>query len=75
VLTIAVTAFCLSSTYPLLDQKRPDGTVIAPKIHLVLTFGAHFLLVRLEPAASPDGSKRSITKSMVEQAMEAIRSV
>ena len=75
VLTIAVTAFCLSSTYPPFDQKRPDGTVIRPgKIHLGLDLrGGTSFLIRLEPAASPDGSKRSITKSMVEQAMEAIR--
>ena len=29
VLTIAITALCLASTYPPFDQKRPDGTVIA----------------------------------------------
>jgi SecD/SecF fusion protein len=75
VLTIAVTAFCLSSTYPPFDQKRPDGTVIRPgKIHLGLDLrGGTSFLIRLEPAASQDGSKRAITKSMVEQAMEAIR--
>src|ERR1700756_4675797 len=37
VLTIAITAFCLASTYPPFDEKRPDGTIIRPgKIHLGL---------------------------------------
>jgi SecD/SecF fusion protein len=75
VLTIAVTASCLWSTYPPFDQKRPDGTVIRRgKIHLGLDLqGGTSFLIRLEPAAGPDGSKRPITKSMVEQAIEAIR--
>ncbi|HST30893.1 MAG TPA: protein translocase subunit SecD [Chthoniobacterales bacterium] len=75
VLTIAITAFCLASTYPPFDQKRPDGTVIQPgKIHLGLDLqGGTSFLIRLEPAAGPDGSKRAITKSMVDQAIEAIR--
>ena len=75
VLTIAITAFCLASTYPPFDQKRPDGTVITPgKIHLGLDLqGGTSFLIRLEPAAGPEGSKRPITKSMVDQAIEAIR--
>ncbi len=75
VLTIAITAFCLASTYPPFDQKRPDGTIIRPgKIHLGLDLqGGTSFLIRLEPAASPDGTKRPITKSMVDQAIEAIR--
>jgi SecD/SecF fusion protein len=75
VLTIAITALCLASTYPPFDQKRPDGTIIRPgKIHLGLDLqGGTSFLIRLEPAASPDGSKRAITKSMVDQAIEAIR--
>ena len=75
VLTIAITALCLASTYPPFDQKRPDGTTIQPgKIHLGLDLqGGTSFLIRLEPAASPDGTKRPITKSMVDQAIEAIR--
>src|SRR6516164_10531241 len=75
VLTIVVTAFCLWSTYPPFDQKRPDGTVIRRgKIHLGLDLqGGTSFLIRLEPPASTDGGKRPITKSMVEQAIEAIR--
>ena len=75
VLTIAITAFCLASTYPPFDQKRPDGTVIRPgKIHLGLDLqGGTSFLIRLDPAASAEGKKRAITKSMVDQAIEAIR--
>jgi SecD/SecF fusion protein len=75
ILTIAVTASCLWSTYPPFDQKKPDGTVIRPgKIHLGLDLqGGTSFLIRLEPAASADGTTRPITKSMVEQAIEAIR--
>ena len=75
VLTIAVTGFCLASTSPPFDQKRPDGTVIRPgKIHLGLDLqGGTSFLIRLEPAASAEGTKRPITKSMVDQAIEAIR--
>ena len=75
VLTIAVTGFCLASTSPPFDQKRADGTIVRPgKIHLGLDLqGGTSFLIRLEPAASPDGTKRPITKSMVDQAIEAIR--
>jgi SecD/SecF fusion protein len=75
VLTIAITFFCLASTYPPFNQKRPDGTIIRPgKIHLGLDLqGGTSFLIRLEPAASPEGTKRPITKSMVDQAIEAIR--
>jgi SecD/SecF fusion protein len=75
VLTVAITAFCLASTYPPFDQKRPDGTIIHPgKIHLGLDLqGGTSFLIRLEPAAGPEGAKRPITKSMVDQAIEAIR--
>lgn len=75
VLTIAITALCLASTYPPFDQKRPDGTIIRPgKIHLGLDLqGGTSFLIRLEPAAGPEGTKRPITKSMVDQAIEAIR--
>ncbi|HXX41237.1 MAG TPA: protein translocase subunit SecD [Chthoniobacterales bacterium] len=75
VLTIAVTVFCISSTYPPFDQKRPDGTVIRPgKIHLGLDLqGGTSFLIRLDPPTAADGSKRPISKSMVEQAIEAIR--
>src|SRR6516162_3855927 len=75
VLTIVVTAFCLWSTYPPFDQKRPDGTVIRRgRIHLGLDLqGGTSFLIRLEPPASADGGKRPITKSMVDQAIEAIR--
>src|SRR4029077_6366243 len=49
--------------------------IIRPgKIHLGLDLqGGTSFLIRLEPAASPDGTKRPITKSMVDQAIEAIR--
>src|SRR5258707_9166152 len=75
VLTIVVTAFCLWSTYPPFDQKRPDGTMIRRgKIHLGLDLrGGTSFLIRLEPPASAEGGKRPITKSMVDQAIEAIR--
>src|SRR6516164_10762499 len=75
VLTIVVTAFCLWSTYPPFDQKRPDGTIIRRgKIHLGLDLqGGTSFLIRLEPAATTEGAKRPITKSMVDQAIEAIR--
>ena len=75
VLTIAITAFCLASTYPPFDQKRPDGTIIQPgKIHLGLDLqGGTSFLIRLDPAMSAEGTKRPITKSMVDQAIEAIR--
>ena len=75
VLTIVVTVFCLWSTYPPFDQKRPDGTVIRRgKIHLGLDLqGGTSFLIRLEPPANADGEKRPITKSMVDQAIEAIR--
>jgi len=75
VLTIAVTAFCLASTVPPFDQKRADGTIIQPgKIHLGLDLqGGTSFLIRLEPTAAADGTKRAITKSMVDQAIEAIR--
>src|SRR5438067_7123435 len=75
VLTIVVTAFCLWSTYPPFDEKRPDGTVIRRgKIHLGLDLqGGTSFLIRLEPPASANGGKRPITKAMVDQAIEAIR--
>src|SRR6266508_1293675 len=75
VLTIVVTAFCLWSTYPPFDEKRPDGTVIRHgKIHLGLDLqGGTSFLIRLEPPASADGGKRPITIAMVDQAIEAIR--
>src|SRR5437016_1532754 len=75
VLTIVVTAFCLWSTYPPFDEKRPDGTVIRRgKIHLGLDLqGGTSFLIRLEPPASAEGGKRPITKAMVDQAIEAIR--
>src|SRR3984893_6775719 len=72
VLTIAITAFCLASTYPPFDQKRPDGTIITPgKIHLGLDLqGGTSFLIRLEPADGPVGSKPPITKSMDEPAAD-----
>src|SRR5438034_2492712 len=75
VLTIAVTALCLWSTYPPFDQKGPDGKIIRRgKIHLGLDLqGGTSFLIRLEPPASADGGTRPITKSMVDQAIEAIR--
>src|SRR5215475_15737648 len=75
VLTIVITAFCLWSTYPPFDQKGPDGTVIRRgRIHLGLDLqGGTSFLIRLEPAVSADGARRPITKSMVDQAIEAIR--
>ncbi|HEY4284612.1 MAG TPA: protein translocase subunit SecD [Chthoniobacterales bacterium] len=75
VLTIAITVFCIASVYPPFDQKRPDGTILRPgKIHLGLDLqGGTSFLIRLEPAAGPDGAPRAITTSMVEQAIEAIR--
>src|SRR4029079_3536016 len=73
-LTIAITALCLSSIYPPFDVKGPDGTIIRPgKIHLGLDLkGGTSFLIRLEPADT-SGTKREITSSMVEQAIEAIR--
>jgi len=75
VLTIAITASCLWSTYPPFDEKGPDGKVIRRgKIHLGLDLqGGTSFLIRLEPPASAQGERRPITKSMVDQAIEAIR--
>src|SRR5437867_2712484 len=75
VLTITVTALCLWSTYPPFDEKGPDGKIVRRgKIHLGLDLqGGTSFLIRLEPPASADGGKRPITKSMVDQAIEAIR--
>src|ERR1700756_739178 len=75
VLTIVVTAFCLWSVYPPFDEKRPDGTVIRRgKIHLGLDLqGGTSFLIRLGPPTNAAGGKRPITKSMVDQAIEAIR--
>jgi SecD/SecF fusion protein len=75
VLTIAITAVCLLSIYPPFDKFGPDGkTIITPgKIHLGLDLqGGTSFLIRLEPADT-SGTKRAITTSMVEQAIEAIR--
>ena len=73
VLTINVTALCLWSTYPPFDEKGPDGKIVRRgKIHLGLDLqGGTSFLIRLEPPASADGGKRPITKSMVDQAIEA----
>src|SRR5881275_875977 len=75
VLAIVVTVFCLWSTYPPFDEKGPDGKIVRRgKIHLGLDLqGGTSFLIRLEPPASADGGKRPITKSMVDQAIEAIR--
>jgi len=75
VLTITVTALCLWSTYPPFDEKGPDGKIVRRgKIHLGLDLqGGTSFLIRLEPPATADGGKRPITKSMVDQAIEAIR--
>src|SRR5215831_8355634 len=75
VLTIAVTAFCLWSTYPPFDQKGPDGKIIRRgKIHLGLDLqGGTSSLIRLGPPGTGAGEKRPITKSMVHQAIGAIR--
>src|SRR5438046_3914781 len=75
VLTITVTTLCLWSTYPPFDEKGPDGKIVRRgKIHLGLDLqGGTSFLIRLEPPASADGGKRPITKSMVDQAIEAIR--
>lgn len=75
VLTIALTAFCLYSAYPPFDQKGPNNNVVrAGKIHLGLDLqGGTSFLIRLEPVADAQGAKRAITKSMVDQAIEAIR--
>jgi SecD/SecF fusion protein len=75
VLTIAITAFCLASTYPPFNEKKPDGTILRPgKIHLGLDLqGGTSFLIRLDPALSAEGTRRPITKSMVDQAIEAIR--
>lgn len=75
VLTIALTAFCLYSAYPPFDQKGPNNNIVRPgKIHLGLDLqGGTSFLIRLEPVADAQGAKRAITKSMVDQAIEAIR--
>src|SRR2546430_3820246 len=75
VLTIAVTAFCLWSTYPPFDQKGPDGKIVRRgKIHLGLDLkGVSSCVIGWARPAAADGGKRPITKSMVRQAIEAIR--
>ena len=74
VLTVAITGLCLASIFPPFDKKGPDGTIVEPgKIHLGLDLqGGTSFLIRLEPADT-SGTKRTITSSMVDQAIEAIR--
>src|SRR5437763_17006432 len=74
VLTIAVTAFCLWSTYPPFDQKGPDGKRSRRgKIHLGLDLpGGTSFLIRLEPPPTAEGGRRPITTSREDQAIEAI---
>jgi len=75
VLTLLLIAFCLVSVYPPLDVKDASGKVVTPgKIHLGLDLqGGTSFLIRLNPPADEKGVKKTITKDMVEQAVEAIR--
>ena len=77
VLAVLLIAFCLQLVYPPFDVKDSDGKVKKEnkgKISLGLDLrGGTSFLIRLAPAAGEKGEVRSISKDMVEQAMEAIR--
>lgn len=74
VLTIFVGAFCVWAAYPPFDRKDAEGKVIVHgKLHLGLDLqGGTSFLIKLEPATD-EGVKKTVTKDMVDQAMEAIR--
>jgi SecD/SecF fusion protein len=76
VLTVLLVALCLSFAYPPFDVKDDKGNLIGKpgKIHLGLDLqGGTSFLIKLNPAVSDDGSQKTITKDMVDQAMDAIR--
>ncbi|MES2572744.1 MAG: protein translocase subunit SecD, partial [Verrucomicrobiota bacterium] len=80
VLTLLLTAFCIQSVYPArdIDTGRKDAQgkpiIIPGKIHLGLDLqGGTSFLIRLDPPLDASGQRKSITKDMVEQAIEAFR--
>ncbi|MDB6152082.1 MAG: secD [Chthoniobacteraceae bacterium] len=81
VLTVLLVAFCLQSVSPPRDvdtgKKDAKGKpiIIPGKIHLGLDLqGGTSFLIRLDPPVdTTTGSRKTITKDMVEQAMEAFR--
>src|SRR5450432_2706185 len=63
VLAVLLIAFCLQSINPPRE-----------KIHLGLDLqGGTSFLIRLDPPVDENGGRRTISRDMVEQAMEAIR--
>ena len=75
VLTILVTIFCLINIFPPFDKTDASGKVIEQgRIHLGLDLkGGTSFLVKLNPPADDNGAKKTITKDMVDQAVEAFR--
>jgi SecD/SecF fusion protein len=75
VLTIVVTAFCLWSTYPPFDEKRPDGTVIrrGKDPSRPRPSRRHFVSDSARAAGERGRRKAANYKAMVDQAIEAIR--
>ncbi|MGB8165982.1 MAG: protein translocase subunit SecD [Chthoniobacteraceae bacterium] len=76
VLTVLLVSLCLSFAYPPFDVKDDQGKLLGKpgKIHLGLDLqGGTSFLIKLNPAVNDDGSQKTITKDMVDQAMEAIR--
>ncbi|HYR58156.1 MAG TPA: hypothetical protein VEO95_05985, partial [Chthoniobacteraceae bacterium] len=76
VLTVLLVALCITFAYPPFDVKDDTGKLIGKpgKIHLGLDLqGGTSFLIKLNPPINEDGSQKTITKDMVDQAMEAIR--
>ena len=69
ILTVLLTGFCAQQVWPPMDTKNAEGKVISGKIRLGLDLqGGTSFLIRLKPPAG-----KSITPSLLEQAVEVIR--
>jgi SecD/SecF fusion protein len=76
VLTVLLAAFCLQAVSPPFDKKGEDGTKILShgKLHLGLDLqGGTSFLIKLDPPVGEDGTRKTITKDMVDEAIEAFR--